>query len=714
MRINSARRYYRHAFEFQRGGPYIKGSAAHKPDLTIAVNRPSLQQQQIQQQQQQIILPNTNLHSTKTPRSSRQKLPVTLDMFVIADDCGGLSFSKVTSLNLSSRKLNTVDVDSLKELTSLVKLDVSDNNLKLEPFSFLEKLEDLDFSCNNLSTFSYDKIQDNKTCFPSLKKLNLNFNSIGKSLHCFSNFPNLTTLLITHNNLSSLPKNTDQFSKLEYLDLSHNNLNTDSCFIALAALPNLKILILDNNNVIGIPKFKFGFEKMTNISLKNNKIESSVDIVSLADLESLREVNILNNPINVYKKDITFLQSAYSTSNIKLIYTEEESTKKRAPRKFMNIIRVDNDPLLLPNKELQKRFSSGRNDNENPQDSIQNEKEFDGNEEDIDEKYGGKKQSPADSEEYDENDQKKSTQEKVDTDVFMTDYSLIPETPLPPSPKDEQQNESDVEIGNIWKEIPVIKEENRKLFTSNSSVEKFNDAFKRLKFIVENPNILLNSTSGSRYSTQRRSRTNYQDQKSASNSGSMSNMQLETNQRSLLPNDNSLDLSNLSVSSPRYPRPRPNSTRVPYESKSSASNSNISNSVNGTLKPPPLNLDASSNSINNSARLRKSARANVPSKSYSARKKKKNDEDIYVASPQELNEFNIEEKLNSSQQLSKQDVMTILQKMESNLCTAEFIINQEDQDGMNPVDKALDQTNFSALHKQYESIRSEIVSTLCV
>ena len=54
MRINSTRRYYRHAFEFQRGGPYIKGSAAHKPDLTIAVNRPSLQQQQIQQQQQQI------------------------------------------------------------------------------------------------------------------------------------------------------------------------------------------------------------------------------------------------------------------------------------------------------------------------------------------------------------------------------------------------------------------------------------------------------------------------------------------------------------------------------------------------------------------------------------------------------------------------------------------------------------------------------------
>lgn len=699
MRISSTRRYYRPVFEFQRGGPYIKGSAAHKPDLTIAVNRPSLQQQQIQQQQQQIILPNTNLHSTRTPRSSRQKLPVTLDMFVIADDCGGLSFSDVTSLNLSSRKLNTVDMDSLKDLKSLVKLDVSDNFLKLEPFSSLEKLEDLDFSCNNLSTFSLDKIQENKVCFPSLKKLNLNFNSVGKCLQIFFNFPSLTTLLITHNNLTSIPQNLSQFCQIEYLDLSYNSLNTDSCFVALAALPKLQTLILDNNNIIGIPKFKFGFEKMISISLKNNRIESSVDIVSLADLENLREVNILNNPINVYKKDIQFLQSAYSTSNIKLIYSDEDSVKKRAPRKFMNIIHVDNDPLLLPTKEIQKRFFPKNEDNEN---------EFNNNEEDIDEKYGGKKQPSTGSDEYDENGQNKSTQEKVDTDVFMTDYQInfIPETPLPPPPKEEQKEESDVEIGNIWKEIPVIKEENRKLYTSNRSVERFNDAFKRLRFIVEHPSFLINtSTPGSRFSTQTRSK---QNQIQTSNNGSMTNYPIEDNQQhqSFLPNDNNLDLSKLSVSSPRYPRPRPSSTRVPHEPISSSTNSNINNSANGTMRVPPLNLDDPSNSYNNSARLRKSARANAPTKSYSSRKKKRNEE--------ELNDFNIEEKLNSSQQLSKQDVMKILQKMENKLCSAEGIINQEDQDGMNPVDKALDQTNFSTLHKQYESIRSEIVNTLSV
>ncbi|KAK8894115.1 hypothetical protein M9Y10_022547 [Tritrichomonas musculus] len=695
MRTSSTRRYYRPAFEFQRGGPHIRGSAAHKPDLSIAINRPSLQ---IQQQQQQIILPNTNSHSFRTPKSSRQKLPVTLDMFTIADDCGSLSFKDVKSLNLSSRKLNNVDIDSLKDLISLVKLDVSDNNLKLEPFSCLEKLEDLDFSCNNLTTFSYDSIQNKKDAFSSLRKLNLNYNSIGKSLEYFTNFPNLTVLLLTHNNLTALPKNSNLFYKLEYLDLSYNSLNTDSCFIALAALPNLKTLILDNNNVISIPKFQFGFEKMTSISLKNNKIESSIDIISLADLDCLNEVNILNNPVNIYRKDIQLLQSAYSTSHIKLICSEEPPEKKRAPRKFMNIVRVDDDPLLLPNKELQKRFFPNKKDNnENQQDSIQkSENELTGNEEDFnDDKYEGKKQSQNDADEFDEFGQKKSTQQKVDTDVFMTDFGLIPPTPLPPPSDGEQQDGSDAEIRNIWKEIPVIKEENRKLFTSNSSVEKFNDAFKKLKFIVEHPSIPI-STSAS--GSQTKARIN-RLQKSASNTNSMNNISFDDNQPSFLPNEDNLPEFN--VSSPRYPRPRPNSTRVPYESISATTNQNLNNSANGTLKVPPLNFDGKNNS-NNTIRQRRSARANAPT---TARKKKKTEGN---------DEIDIEEKLNSNQQLSKVDVMKILQQMENKLSSAEDIINQEDQDGMNPVDKALDQTNFSTLHKQYESIRSEIVSTLRV
>lgn len=693
MKVSSSRRFYRPAFEFQRGGPYIKGSAAHKPDLSIAINRPSLQQQQIQQQQQQIILPNASLHSARTPRSSRQKLPVTLDMFTIADDCGSTSFSDVTSLNLSSRKLNNVDIDSLKELKSLIKLDVSDNNLKLEPFSLLEKLEDLDFSCNNLSLFSYEKIQDKKACFSSLKKLNLNFNSIGKSLQYFSNFSNLTILLLTHNNLTTLPQNTNQFIKLEYLDLSFNSLNSDSCFIALAALPSLKTLILDSNNIVAIPKFQFGFDKMNSISLKNNKIESSVDIVSLADLQSLHVINILNNPINVYRKDIQFLQSACSTSNIKLIYSMEQSDQKRAPRKFMNIVRVDNDPLLLPNKELQKKLFPNRNENsDNQQSSQQNEEDTN------DEKYDEKKQFSNNSEEYNENDQNKSTQDKVDTDVFMTDFTQIPETPLPP--EDDQQNESDIEVRNVWKDIPVIKRENRKRFTSNSSVKKFNDAFKRLTRIVDNPNILLTTSSPrSSYPTQTRTKSSIPN--SSPNSTLINDLQFDDDQQSFLPDDNDLDISQFDISAYRYPRPRPNSTRSPYEPINAKSSTKINSSANATLRVPPLNIkDTHANTNNNTARLRKSARANSPTKGYSARKKKRNDD--------EVKDINIEERLNSNKQLSQDDVMMILQQMERQLCSAESIINQEE------LDLNLDQTNYSALHKKHESIRSEFVNSLCV
>lgn len=650
-RVKSSRHFFRPTFEFQRGGPYIKGSAAHIPDLSLSITRPSIQ---LQQAQQSIILPNTS-RSIKTQKTTRRKLPNTLDMFTIGDACGTLSYEDAQYLNLSSRKLNNVDIDSFKMLKSIIEFDVSDNSLPLEPFTFLHTLEILDFSCNNLSNFSNDKIPDKSTIFPSLKRLNMNYNSIGQIFHYFSAFPNLTQLTATNNNLTFLPKNTSQFMALEYLDLTNNSIHSEESFSLLANFPNLKTLILDNNNIEYIPKLQYGFEKLSTISLKNNRIEASNDIISLTDLENLRKIDITNNPILVFRKDIEILQLAYSENNIEFICPIQEEPK-RAPRKYHlnnNLFKVDKDPLLSSTtKEITKRFS---------------------------EKAHKENTEKVDQPEEDETDySKKSTEEKVETDVFMTDFSQIPETPLP-IPQNDTDEEN--EIQNIWKEVPVIQEENRKLFTTHRSIEKYNDAFKKLKYIVEHPNIRLETPKAvDMQSRQEHYRRQYQNKRLLL----LAQRQQKTttdfsNDVSNIP---SIDLSGIEMESSRYNvKPRPNSSRVQL--------STIPLSNDNTQTRTTVNMSG----IMSTQRERL----------HSSRSPRRKEQPI-----------SIEEKLKSSNHYSKAEVLKMLQSMESRLNDAEDIIDQEDEDGMNPVDRALDQTNFSTLNKEYESIRTEIVNTLQV
>ena len=657
MRSSSTRKPYRPMFEFQRGGPYTRGSAAHKPDLTIAINRPSKQQLQQTQQSQQLVFPSSS-RSIKSPRTPRRtkNAEKTLDIFAIAEACGTIKYSHITSLDLSGKNLNTVDQTALSDLNNLVKLDLSENYLKLEPFGCLPKLEELDFSCNNLYAFNFDRI----TCenpFGSLKKLNLNFNSINNSLDQFANIPNLSYMTITNNKLTFLPNSMGKFEKLEYLDLSFNRLYSNESFIALAALPNLTTLILDNNDITSIPNLQYGFSKLNKISLKNNKIEVSIGVLPLGDLESLQLVDITNNPINVFKKEIDYIFDKFSLSNITLIHNMEfpSSFKERAPRKFPNLVKVGYDPLLLPKKELRKRFhsdspkaplqenseTSQNDENENTNKIQKNTSENVDNKDPEDFKVNESKMKELTNnfqEEEDKDDdsinsfnEKKSTQEKVESDVFMTDFTNIAPTPLP-KPQDQINDE---ELFSIWKDVPVIQKESRKLFSNRKAIEKYNDAFKKLKFLVENPEVPLKSPKPKDQSKLQSPRNTPQLQTKSSVQSSQ-NRTARSQKTNYFDEDSGMTIFS---TAPR-PKPRSKSTRN-----------------------KPANYD-------------------------------------------------LHEKLEKKQKMSKNDVLSILKSMELKLDSAEETMDEVDDEGISPIDRALDQTNFFVLNRQYESIRAEIVGTL--
>jgi hypothetical protein len=54
----------------------------------------------------------------------------------------------------------------------------------------------------------------------------------------------------------------------------------------------------------------------------------------------------------------------------------------------------------------------------------------------------------------------------------------------------------------------------------------------------------------------------------------------------------------------------------------------------------------------------------------------------------------------------------MLQSMEERLAVVERDLMVADESGQSAVDMALDQKNFSMLHRQYETIRAELINTL--
>jgi hypothetical protein len=61
---------------------------------------------------------------------------------------------------------------------------------------------------------------------------------------------------------------------------------------------------------------------------------------------------------------------------------------------------------------------------------------------------------------------------------------------------------------------------------------------------------------------------------------------------------------------------------------------------------------------------------------------------------------------------TKKEIEGMLQSMEERLAVVERDLMVADESGQSAVDMALDQKNFSMLHKQYETIRAELINTL--
>jgi len=181
-----------------------------------------------------------------------------------------------------------VDITPLEKITSLKKLDVSNNYLtSIYPLHTLTNLEYLDISHNDINDISY--IAD----MVKLKELHAEFNDQIEDIGALSDLASLEKLDISNNNIGDI-SSLRNLVRLKYLDISCNNVsNIDSLeWISphkdintgeyLSGLIELKL----NGNTI---KDVYALVCMSN--LEKLYIDSTdIDLSPLKNLQKLKEI----------------------------------------------------------------------------------------------------------------------------------------------------------------------------------------------------------------------------------------------------------------------------------------------------------------------------------------------------------------------------------------------------------------------------------------
>eukprot|EP00939_MAST-03C_sp_MAST-3C-sp1_P000014 g14.t1 len=181
----------------------------------------------------------------------------------------------------SHNRFDSLATQTFSNLTALLVLDMTSNEIESTPhglFDPLESLEALHLTNNTLTSSSISEGRYGRS-MPRLKELHLGGNHIEALSN--SNLRGLTTL--------------------ELLDLNHNQIQTidESAF---ADLTGLKTLWLDGNGIEHLPKNLFaGLANLTDLYLYNNAFTEMPKLGS--GLSSLRTLNVFNNFLRDIQRD---------------------------------------------------------------------------------------------------------------------------------------------------------------------------------------------------------------------------------------------------------------------------------------------------------------------------------------------------------------------------------------------------------------------------
>uniref|UniRef100_A0A6N2KJY4 Uncharacterized protein n=1 Tax=Salix viminalis TaxID=40686 RepID=A0A6N2KJY4_SALVM len=253
-----------------------------------------------------------------------QKLDLSRNDFngsVISSSFGQLLH--LTHLDLSASNFAGQVPPEISHLSRLASLDLSDNNLMLEPISFnklaqnLTQLRELNLNTVNMSLgvpSSFMNLSSSLTSLQlwgcglqgelpfsmgklkQLEYLDLSDNNfIGPMPDDFANHTRLAWLDLSHNSFQGhLPFSLGNLKQLSHLGLSDNRFD-GKILPSLQNLEKLDVLKLSFNNFTGeIPNSLFNLTQLTWLDLSNNKFYGQISS-SLGSLEKLDYLRLSSN-----------------------------------------------------------------------------------------------------------------------------------------------------------------------------------------------------------------------------------------------------------------------------------------------------------------------------------------------------------------------------------------------------------------------------------
>ncbi|XP_034538758.1 X-ray radiation resistance-associated protein 1 [Notolabrus celidotus] len=312
--------------------------------------------------------------------------------------------STLCSVDISEKKLNSVNPAELKDFINVVYIDASINALSLDSFSSFVSLKELNLSLNGLCSMTFDAAD-----FPHLEVLDLSYNNLSAdAVVSIGWLPRLKGLHLTGNKLHHLPPNLGssisgpateedtQFRTLEVLMLDENKLSS-AVFTCLKNLKRLKYLNLQDNRITKIPYLQpTGFLKpsaeeeveeevlantesypnteehhkkisqvvqkdepcrdsslplpaLQYLNLSDNKIAEEDALMAAALFPSLREIDICSNPLTTRRSGDPPLLTYYLQERLGI------TIKRKKTQKDVKLpMKVSTDPKWKVEERISK------------------------------------------------------------------------------------------------------------------------------------------------------------------------------------------------------------------------------------------------------------------------------------------------------------------------------------------------------------------------
>lgn len=238
----------------------------------------------------------TSLRDIKFNNNEARKLPPSLGRA-----------RKLTMLDASNNRLESLDNAELDALKGLLKLNLANNHLVKLPtyFGTYKNLRTLNLSSNYLDSFP-DFICE----LENLVDLDLSFNSISVLRDDVGALRSVERFVITNNRLSGvLPDAFKELVSLRELDIKYNAITSIDI---ISELPKLEVLSVDHNSV---SQFIGSFEALRNLRLNSNPVTKFEIVQPVLTLKSLNLSNAQLASIDESFHNILNLESLILDNN---------------------------------------------------------------------------------------------------------------------------------------------------------------------------------------------------------------------------------------------------------------------------------------------------------------------------------------------------------------------------------------------------------------